>query len=186
MKENYRKRYFENHLLEIKADGKNHAKKVLIYTGTWIRWKLNLRKMSILKNIYFWFLIINITVFLFSGLQYHPVNELWFVSIPALISLVPLLLEIIGIIQFLFLKKTVTSFDYKEIHKRIYFGSLFHSIFLLLTAGACIVAITKIGASLNTLAITCGYLFCGFCSGIVFFLHQRLKFEEIPEPFQIS
>jgi hypothetical protein len=159
-------------------------KKALIYTGTWIRWKLSLRKMKTLKNVYLGFLIINITVFLFSGLQYHPVNELWFISIPALISLVPLLLEIIGIIQFLFLKKTVASFDYKEIHKRIYFGSLFHSIFLLLTVGACIVAIAQIGASLNALAITSGYLSCSICSGIVFFLHQRLKFEEIPESFQ--
>jgi hypothetical protein len=182
MRKKYREQYFENYLLKTKIDGKRHKRKVLTYTGKWMRWKLSTKDRWDLRNIYLGSLILGITLFLLSGLQHHVINTLWFVSAPATISLVPLLIEIIGITQFLFSKEAMTSLDSEEIHKRIYFGALFHSIFLLLTVTACITALTHIGASLATLMITIGYLFCGLCSGLVFFLQRRILIEEIPKP----
>ncbi len=170
---NRRRRYWSEHYVpETRTvPGKKKPKTVYRYIGDWFRFtqaKEKLRKTRIALVI---LQVAVIAVYLFGGMRNSYLNLMMWVAAPSLFSILPLVYEVIGTVQFCTAKEYMTEQNFRDIHSELSVATLIHAALMAVTAVCSVAGCFRIH-QWSWLPLI--YLLCGVLSFLMRVLFRRV------------
>ncbi len=182
VRERYRDRYFKGYVVE-KSPGKKPGKfkKVYVYHGDYYYWRVTQAEMAKLRLRYLVFLLADMAIFfLAAGADSRASRSTW-TMVAALLSLIPLLSEIIAMIQLFGTEDKVREFEFNELNTRIRWSTFLRGV--ILAAGSVLAVIWAFITREWTafLLLAAAFLLCAGCSLAIYFSHRSLGSKLVEE-----
>lgn len=185
-KKSYKARYFDDYHIEEKIGQNGKKKQVYVYHGKYFSWQsqqgiLLTESHKVIAIRYLFLAVIAVVAHLIGATTTSQVNS---VTIPALAgawSLIPLIIEVWGIIRFAVAGSRVKEIDVSGIYKSITIGALIHALLLaiaVLTGGY--IWITG-GLLTVDLIVLCGYGVGMVCSYVIAKSQKGMHYIELPQ-----
>ncbi len=134
-----RERFEENYTAVQKpCDSRRKFKIAYQYTGPWYRWNAPARTLRRMKKKVAAAGAAVLFFFSLGSLQFVESNYSVFVAAPSSLSLIALLYECIGIVQFYFAKEQMTTFLYHGINSKLRLAPLIHSVLMGVAVLGCL------------------------------------------------
>ncbi|MCC8101612.1 MAG: hypothetical protein LIP11_04915 [Clostridiales bacterium] len=172
----YRKYFSENYIaVEEPANNKKGFRVRYQYAGLWYYWE-HRGGVARLKGMLLALVAVNWGIFAFCGSSVVRVNYFAVLEVSALLSVVGLLFETIGILQFVFHRKHVTEHSFRDISDKIKYGSMAQCLLLLVSVVAGLYFLFCAGFSVESLSVLAGYLVCLADSAVVCRLYGKTAF----------
>ena len=172
----FRERYEDNYrAVSIPAQNKKGFKVRYVYYKPWHIWDLpygELKNRKILMGVAF---ALSLSIFVFAGIQYTPVNFDRFVGIPVMLSVCAFLFQAVGICQFCAYRHKTTDDNYHDVTYKMMFATISGTVLLYIAAIGCVARMTSDGFSLRGVLVATGYMAAGLLS-----LYIRKLYREIP------
>lgn len=183
MRKSWREKYFEDYeAVEVDANNRKGYKIEYIYVGKWFFWTEDGNLLKNRKIKYCLLAGLSTIIFILCGICNTPINTYAAVAIPAVVSVVTLMYEWIGVIGFCVHKNSIREPDIKKIYSHI-------ETFSALTAciHAAVVIISIIFCIINKLevlswAVAIALAISATLSWYFHKYHQKLKYVEVTGP----
>ncbi len=135
-----RDRYFKGYVKEMVPTGKEGKyKATYVYHGNYYYWRASHERIKGLKGLFAALLLVDMAVFFAAVSAGGAAAKTGLLMIPALLSLIPLLYEIIGVVQFCRTKDKVREFDFEEMNVKLRYSTLVRGAMLAAGAAAAVV-----------------------------------------------
>lgn len=164
--------------------GSGKAKIKYIYIGPWYMWTTSRGDVSFLKKTIATRCLLAILAFAFAGLQRAELNMSLFVMVPGTLSIIALMYETIGVLQFYLSKERMKRHDFQAIDKKLGLFPLAHALLLFVTASAALYLLIFSGFvfSLNAFSVVIGYTLSACLSLWNHFAYHQLGFTSEKNP----
>lgn len=137
MPRSLRDKFEENYTaIPVPANNKAGFRVKYVYTAPWYFWDLPKEKLSREKCVVAGASILSLVVFCLISIQALPLNQKWYTVFPAAIALCFHILELSGVVQFLFSSHSTTQMTYQEIRRILEYAPAGRMIACIL-AGIC-------------------------------------------------
>ncbi len=161
---------------QIPNNSKKGYKNVYTYIGDYYTWDLKAVEIKNIRLTFFILEIATIIIFLYTSLQHGVLNSVPVVVIPALLSLIAWIFEIIAIFFFCFFKLPLKEEDHSRIHSTFFITFALRFILLFFSCIASIIVKFQLNLDAGELLTSFGYL---ICSGISAILWRRYKYIDL-------
>lgn len=169
----FREQYFEDYQAVLKPDGKHVD---YVYSGKWCAWCLTGKELAKRKAVYLLLELVSILLFAVSGVQQTAANRYGAVALPAIVSLVPWMVELYAVAMFCFGKRYFTEFDQVLVFYEIILGGTLHGL-LISAAGVASMVCACIGnAEPLAWAVGAGFLASALPSLAIAVLQRKTRY----------
>ena len=172
--------YYEK--IQVPADNKRGFKTEYHYKGEWYVWDISAEALKREKIITVSAEAVSLCLFIFSATRHVGFNALHVASGLAILSMVPLLGELWGVIRFMVVKQPMICPDFKEIQNCIHFGSIFRALFLFAAVIAGLAVMVMDGQVYAENLLTAGgHALSGALSLVIFRRFHKLGYHSYKE-----
>lgn len=180
------RKYFEKNYTAVKEPCGNRKgfKIVYHYCGPWYFWKIE--HMERCKGMLLAAGLLNAAAYVMASIQYAEINMVPCFFVPAVLALIPLMFEEIGILQFCWHRGKLTEYDFFDIRKKLTIAPVFHVAVMAAAIGAGLYYLAAASFSLKSLAVVLVYLFCAGTSLVVFRMARGLSYYSEDNPMRIE
>ena len=175
-RERYRERYFKGYVMEkTPTDREGKYKTEYVYHGNYYYWKADQLTIRRLKRLFPVMLLADASVFFTALVMDTAVNRVPVVIGVVLLSLIPLVYEAIGVVQFCMTKERVREFEFDEINLKLRYAPLIRGAILAVSAPLALIwgLVTKGGSSFSFAAFCLA--FSAGCCFVIWSEHRRLR-----------
>lgn len=176
---------FQNRLLhdfdvkqEMMPDGKG-MRNVYVYKGEYAVWQIDQDLLRRYRKIYAGLILINIVLFFLCSFQRVDMNTSHLVGFFTLLSLVLLIAETIGVVEFEIAKRQMYLRDCKIIKDVILWSAMIHFLVLAAATVSGVVYLAQAGFDITSGFVILGFLISAFTSFLLWILQNRLKYSKV-------
>lgn len=173
----HREQYFSDLAVKTILNKRGRKTYAYVYQGIWYRWGLDGFDLKKRRLLYVLLEIANIALFAYAGFSASTLNFQKFLAGCGLLSIVPFLIELRGVVGFCISATYMMETDYKSIDFRLVYGALIRVIILgtgLVTG--LISALSKGKMDAASLLTAAAYLATLLISGILARLQHKLEY----------
>lgn len=174
------KRTFEENFqaVEEPCDNKRGFKIRYVYIGLWYVWNLPKERIQTAKRLMGLACVFSVLLFLLGSLADSSLNYYRFVEFPGLLSIVALLYEGIGVVQFCAAKEKMTEMDFHDIQTKLLIAPLLHGALLACAVLAAVWKLFSMEPELMDIIVPLCYFFSGLLSLLTFFYFRSLPYRK--------
>lgn len=142
-----RDKYFKGYVKEKRPVGKNgKLKTVYVYHGNYFYWQVSRKTIGQYKWLFGAFTVVGLALMLAISLLNSQASRNVVVMIPVLLALIPLVFQVIGVVQFIRTKEKVPEFDFNEINLKLRYATLINGGLMAVTGVMALVWMFFAGA----------------------------------------
>jgi|GEM_PF-982411 len=169
----YREQFVEHYIkVEEPYDNKKGYKTKYVYCGPWYMWNVAPHMLIRKKCTLGVAGAINLFLFILCAVQYADVNRALLVETPATLSVIALIFEALGIVQFCAAKSRITESSFQDIGMKLRIAPLAHALLLFLTAAFGIYYLLYVAFTRVSLFVLTGFV---VCAGLSLFIYREYR-----------
>lgn len=170
-----RDRYFKGYVKEKQLTGKRGKYKTsYVYHGNYYYWKAGPQVIAAHKKLFGVLLTVNILCMAMITLLNTGASRNVYVMAPVLMSVIPLIYEVIGVVQFCRTGDKVREFDFEEINLKLRYASLVNGALLIISAIMALVWLCLSEEKLSFALLCFMELVPAACSIVIYIKHKKL------------
>lgn len=170
-----RDRYFKGYIKEKQLTGKSgRYKTAYVYHGNYYYWRAEPQIIAAYKKLFAVLLAVNIVCMVIIALLNTGASRNIYVMAPVLVSVIPLIYEAIGVIQFCRTGNKVREFDFEEINLKLRYASLANGALLAVAIVMALAWLCLSEEPLNFAFLALIELIPAVCSITIYIKHKRL------------
>lgn len=169
---------FEENYIAIKKPcaNKKGFKIEYVYYGPWYMWDISKTALLRTKRNIGVLCVLNIAFLCVASLQDSPINYSLLVEIPGVLSLLALMFQIIGIVQFICSKEKMTRYTYNDINIKMGVAVPFHAFFMTLSSVGGLCVLGKDDRLMFSITAICGYAMCAVIAILIYKQYKKVPF----------
>ena len=170
-----RQRFEENYVAVDVSEGEK-VKIKYIYYGPWYMWDIPKERVKHGKYMLCFLCILNIVLFAAGSLRETRLNAAVAIEVPCILSLITLMFEIIGIIQFCATGDRFTRMLFHDINMKLRIAPVVHAALLAMAILVGAYELLFVSFSGSDLVVVLLYLCCAFLSASIGIVYRRIPF----------
>ena len=175
----YRSKFEENYkAIEEPCDNKKGFKMNYVYIGPWYVWNVPGERISAMKRLIGVMCVFSVILFVSGSLLESFLNCSRYVELFGILSVVALLYEVIGVIQFCAAKERMTNMDFEDIKNKMIIAPLLHAVLLFCAAAAAVWQLIGNRFDLTDVVVVVCYLLSGLLSLLIFACYRSLPWRK--------
>lgn len=159
-------------------------KMVYRYCGPWYFWRLTSKQRKRCKLFLGTAGVLNAALYILFSILYAEINMVIYFTVPAALSLIALMFEELGIVQFCFQKEKMTEIDFESIAGKIKVAAPIHAALLAVTILSGIFYLTAKSFTVLSLLVILGYAVCAALSVSIFWKYKSIPYYSEKNPLR--
>lgn len=146
------------------------------YIGSWRVFCVPASRLSLAKSTCALQCIMSIAVFMLGALADSPLNANRYVSLPGMLSVAAMVVEVFGVFQFCASKERMTKLDFEDIRFKLFLAPPMHALLLAWAAIAALLQLPRLNGTMMDILVPVCFGFSSVLAMLIFLCYRSLPY----------